>query len=804
MIDRKTRFDFGTKAETLKRLREVLSLSVVPGIYYFTVEKWLAAPREILGRISEIYGTQQIVVRSSAIAEDTDTSAMAGMYHSELGASGENPDQLQTAIDRVVESYRKSTQPHSEKDQVLIQRMVEDVSMSGVVFTQDMNTGAPYYVINYDDESGRTDTVTAGGRYSNRTLFVHRKAIDELHSDRFIELLRVVREIEEVTGNESLDIEFVVSEDNSVSLLQVRKITTLPNWNRGITLQINDGIECIRNFVSERLKPVPNIYGDKSILGQMPDWNPVEMLGAAPRPLSFSLYRHLITDRAWRVARSLMGYAEPHGTNLMVSLAGQPYIDVRLSFHSFLPAELDQAVAHKLVNVWLDRLSEHKDLHDKIEFEIAITALTFDFDGLVNMLMPSKLSASELEIFRVSLQELTNSLLTGRRAPIDGELNKIKSLEKRRKKICSDTTNMNIMLVAALLEDCIRLGTIPFSILARHAFIAKSFLSSLVTRRILSEDDVRSFQISIQTVAGDFVHDLEKYNADEMEAGEFFEIYGHLRPGTYDILSRRYDQREESFLSGAGEKKDRPSKDKEFSFSAEQSQKIDALLMETGFEVGPQGLISYIRKAIESREYAKFVFTRNVSDALEIIALWGEHIGLSRDELSYLTIADILNSATEAKGRSKEQHLRDKSDEARKQHEITLALKLPHLIEKVEDVSIVPLLLHRPNFITRKRVRSSTVFLDGHNNSGVDIAGKIVLIEGADPGYDWIFSHPLVGLATKYGGANSHMAIRCAEFDLPAAIGCGEQIFDRICRASTVVLNCSEERIDPVEMQYNA
>ena len=39
-----------------------------------------------------------------------------------------------------------------QDNQVLVQAMANDVSMSGVLFTKDMNSGAPYYVINYDDE----------------------------------------------------------------------------------------------------------------------------------------------------------------------------------------------------------------------------------------------------------------------------------------------------------------------------------------------------------------------------------------------------------------------------------------------------------------------------------------------------------------------------------------------------------------------------------------------------------------------------------------------------------------------------
>ena len=48
-----------------------------------------------------------------------------------------------------------------------------------------------------------------------------------------------------------------------------------------------------------------------------------------------------------------------------------------------------------------------------------------------------------------------------------------------------------------------------------------------------------------------------------------------------------------------------------------------------------------------------------------------------------------------------------------------------------------------------------------------DFSNKIIFIENADPGYDWLFGLGISGLVTKYGGANSHMAIRCAEFSLP-------------------------------------
>ena len=40
-----------------------------------------------------------------------------------------------------------------------------------------------------------------------------------------------------------------------------------------------------------------------------------------------------------------------------------------------------------------------------------------------------------------------------------------------------------------------------------------------------------------------------------------------------------------------------------------------------------------------------------------------------------------------------------------------------------------------------------------------------------------------------FGGANSHMAIRAAEFDLPAAIGVGLSLYETLAQASHIQLD---------------
>ena len=79
--------------------------------------------------------------------------------------------------------------------------------------------------------------------------------------------------------------------------------------------------------------------------------------------------------------------------------------------------------------------------------------------------------------------------------------------------------------------------------------------------------------------------------------------------------------------------------------------------------------------------------------------------------------------------------------------------------------------------------------------SKIDLKNKIICIKSADPGYDYLFSKRIGGLITCYGGANSHMAIRCAEMGVPAAIGCGESSFSNYCKAKKIEIDAANKQI---------
>jgi hypothetical protein len=377
-------------------------------------------------------------------------------------------------------------------------------------------------------------------------------------------------------------------------------------------------------------------------------------------------------------------------------------------------------------------------------------------------------------------------------------------MSPRRQRILALTGRSSLLpvVVEQLLEDCIRYGTLPFSVFARCAFVATSFLRSLVSRGALTSEQNDRYLRSIQTVAGEFVEDLDRCRSGALDPDLFLARYGHLRPGTYDINAPTYAERPDLYLGISRERASAPESTngrtpETVGFPADRRQSIQALISESGFTFDVDQLNRFIARSIQLRESVKFEFTKNLSAALSLIGELGKYHGLSRDSLAFVPIERFLELANRNVSDDWIAATRATIDANRKRYELTCAINLPDLIFSERDVEVVALQARRPNFITQKRVvAASRVITTGEALDRVgDLAGCIVLIENADPGYDWLFTKGIGGLVTKYGGAASHMTIRCAEFGLPAAIGCGEQIFTQLAAAESIILDCAERRL---------
>lgn len=788
-------FVFGTKAETLRTLAARSDDFVVPELEFFAYEDWCEDANAILGRLAQKFRETSVAVRSSSQQEDTDNASMAGAYLSVLHVPSSNSVELKTAIDAVFLSYGANV---SSFDQVLVQAMVNAPTVSGVIMTKSIDDGAPYYVLNYN-KSGETDAIT-GGREVQKSVLVHRDTPESYcRSPRLRKMLSLAKTLEKLCCDDALDIEFAIDQADRINLLQVRRITSRDSWHLDKCETVDAQLPRLEERVTALSAAREGLYGNCSILGNMPDWNPAEILGVHPSPMAISLYRRLITQGVWHKARATMGYRTIPDTDLLVTLAGRPYVDVRSSFNSFVPDGIPPSIAEKLVSEWLFYLKQRPELHDKIEFGVVPTIYDFQFDHEHNERLSRLLNKSELAAYKESLITLTKrNLSLSANSSVMTALQEITQLEERQRarepfsNHQQDAKSLKTWM-KAVLDECREYGTGPFAVLARHGFIAEALLRSMVRAGAISEQRVFSFKNSFSTVAGDMSADLIAVAQDKLHRDEFLRRYGHLRPGTYEVSSRSYKERDSLFDFNTVAQATRKEP---FSLADAEREKIDRLFQEAAFTgVNADRFFAYAEQAIVGREYAKFVFTRSLSAALDALVAWGKHYGIDREDLSYLTIDDVFESH-DAEGPSGAGiALLNKISKARRKKEDERLIKVGYIIRDVWDLYVVPMHRSKPHFITSQRVEAEAVFLDTILMSDADLGGKIVCIENADPGFDWIFSKNIVGLITKYGGSNSHMAVRCAELNLPGAIGCGELIFASISDRQQVVLACDDQQV---------
>ena len=112
----------------------------------------------------------------------------------------------------------------------------------------------------------------------------------------------------------------------------------------------------------------------------MTDWNPAEIIGLKPNPLSYSIYKELITDSIWARSRGEFGYSDLGKTPLMFSFLGTPFIDIRAGFNSFIPANLNENLKEKIVNYYLSEFKKRPErLYDKVESDLIISAIDFNY-----------------------------------------------------------------------------------------------------------------------------------------------------------------------------------------------------------------------------------------------------------------------------------------------------------------------------------------------------------------------------------------------------------------------------------------
>ncbi|MBM3751983.1 MAG: adenylyltransferase/cytidyltransferase family protein, partial [Acidimicrobiia bacterium] len=500
-------FVLSTKANTLRALAPLVQKSRIEPMLTFRVAEWGEKRPEIVARIRKAFGPGRVVVRSSAINEDTYHRSQAGCFESRVNVPT-TPRGLAAAIDAVVASYPAKGNGNP-LNQVLVQPHTPHVRTSGVVFTREPRSGGAYYVINYDDRTGSTESVTSG--VENQALDVAHQCPPARWPEAWRGLLEAVREVEAMIPGTPLDIEFAIDRRGAVVIFQVRPLAVgpLPSGVREAGAQM---LAEAAADVTRWSAPVAHLAGATNIFSDMAFWNPAEIIGDRPKALAESLYRHVIMDAVWHEALAPLGYTAVGPAPLMRCFGGKPYVDFRATVNALLPAGLSKALRHRLVRDAVTRLRQTPELHDKIEFAIVDNCWFFTLDAHLASMRRRGFSERDTAAYRAGLVGVTNRAFAYSDR-IEAEVaHSAAALAKARARAMataggSADAGTLLKAAAALLDNIRDSGTRPFSLMARLAFIGKRLLRSVVERGWMSERDYDAFMDHVRTVATEISED---------------------------------------------------------------------------------------------------------------------------------------------------------------------------------------------------------------------------------------------------------------------------------------------------------
>lgn len=742
----------------------------------FRVTDWKMTPTGVLTTVAEqAWGSGRLIVRSGATDEDQMGQSLAGRYLSVANVVGEV--QLASAIDAVCDSLSRAQA--LEEGEFFVQPMLGAASAAGVAFTADPRTGALYYV--FETNRGDSTDVVTSGRAHHADRYVHAAAGDPLAAP--VSLQPTIAALEELKtllpDLLPLDVEFATTRPDDVVIFQARH------------LQVPDAVQVdLATVLPEAEQETRRILtrvtgGAPTMLSRMADWNPAEMIGIRPRPLSASLYKDLITDETWARSRVGYGFHSQVGHHLMATVLGHPFIDVERSFHSFIPDIVSRSASVELVDHYLQRLRKRPDLHDKIEFDVAVTGLVFDLPDRLAQLHAEGVSQAALHQLEEGLRKCLVTVLD-ERGPWYRDLKEGRRLHTESARYHSQQPQELLRAALKLLDNCRRWGSLPFAGLARAAFLATGLIHSLqsISPPIFSQDEFAAILSSTTTVSTTMQHDLRC-----LTKKSWLERYGHLRPGTYDICSARYDQDPKRYLPIEFPSSPTSHRAKPHVLSAAHRRRINALLEQFALPIDAEHVLQFFRRAVTGRERGKFLMAKHISEFLSALSQAGPALGVDDDALSYLTVPQLRQAAVAGKG--SDVAVAEAVARSRHRFTVTTALHLPDLLSDPQQVWSHTVPPARPAFVTLGRVVARPAV-----PADPDLHDRAVFVEAADPGFDYLFTQGVAALVTKYGGPNSHMAVRANELGLPAVLGAGEVLFEQWQRAQCLLIDCAAERVE--------
>lgn len=246
---------------------------------------------------------------------------------------------------------------------------------------------------------------------------------------------------------------------------------------------------------------------------------------------------------------------------------------------------------------------------------------------------------------------------------------------------------------------------------------------------------------------------------------EVIKRYGHLRPGQFSVFGESYADDPNTYLFAQMERAE-----------ATQSQR-QAHAFEDATE------FRHIVTFMEARERMKFLFSQSFHLFATKLKQKLAQRGLSECDASRMSWEELCAC------------LDDSITLRTNRAEDGPPVLLPDvIIPGLTDLKVITFNEALPTYITNAIVKARVYVLE-RLGIKADVKGTLVLLPNADPGYDFLFHSGAVGFITKVGGPASHMCIRAIELQMPACIGCGENVYQKLRVANSAVLDCGKRQI---------
>jgi hypothetical protein len=611
-----------SKSNSLKFIRNTISKNLVPNFFSFYKRDYLKDKNKVIKKILINY-KENIILRSSAVDEDGKIISNAGKYDSII-VKKKDFYELPKKIDLILKKLK------NDLDEIIVQKLIEKPEISGVVFTKDKNTDSHYYDINFDI-SKKTDLVTSG-KYNpsikSLIIFKDSKKIPK----KFYKLIKIIKILENKFLNDRLDIEFCIKK-NKTYILQCRPL--LGKRKKINQKKIKEIILNQEKKFEKIIAPTKSLLGSTTILSNMSDWNPAEMIGVKPFKLASSLYSTLITNDVWSLQRANYGYKDVSPNVLMLDLSGNTYIDIRTDLNSFLPKDLEPKISEKIINNSIKKLKMNPNLHDKLEFNIIDTCYNLN----INKKDFKFLTKKEKNQFFKKLINLTNKIISGNY--LQKDLDNINLLKKKVDELTKSKLS-HIQKIYYLLDDCKKFGTLAFAGIARCAFISKSIFDSLLEEKIIKPKAIHEFYLSLETISKDINNDYIK-SLKKKNFKNFFIKYGHLRPSTYSISVKNYRENLKNYFSN-NLKNLSIKKSHKFIIKKNELNLINKHFKKHKLSFKFDQFIQFSRNAIEGRETAKLIFSKSIDEIFKNLKILAKEINLDFEEFEHLDINLILKS----------------------------------------------------------------------------------------------------------------------------------------------------------------